>query len=216
MRVRKPVGCTNFLHGPIDRHQAADMCIKSGNGAFLVRESRRRPGDLVLTVNFMGQVFNYEVRNGDHLWYSIDEGPLFESIEMLIDYYMKNADGLPGKLTGPIESIDEVQRGLQTMQIAKAPTGQPNGHHMQQQQLQTPQQPQSTILPPVGMHRGPPMPHTDVPLRRASQMPDQYGQQKQQQQQQYDPNEFIGAEAPHIPHEAIETTEQLGEVCLRI
>ena len=95
----------------------------------------------------MNQVFNYEVRNGDHLWYSIDEGPLFESVEMLIDYYMKNADGLPGKLTNPIESIDEVQRGLQTMQIAKQSPQQQqappsNGHLM-------PQQPQSTILPPV-------------------------------------------------------------------
>ena len=28
---------------------------------------------------------------------------------------------------------------------------------------------------------------------------------------QYDPNEFKGAEAPHIPHEALETTGQLGE-----
>ena len=182
------------------------MCLKGGNGAFLIRESRRRPGDLVLTVNFMNQVFNYEVRNGDHLWYSIDEGPLFESVEMLIDYYMKNADGLPGKLTNPVESIDEVQRGLQTMQIAKSNGPPPqmapqNGHMMQQ--------PQSTILPPVGMHRGPPMPHTDVPQRRAVPEPQQ---SYQPQQQPYDPNEFKGAEAPHIPHEAIETTEQLGEV----
>ena len=53
------------------------------------------------------------------------------------------------------------------------------------------------------------MPHTAVPQRRA--LPEQQQFQQQPQQQQYDPNEFKGAEAPHIPHEAIETTEQLGE-----
>ena len=98
------------------------------------------------------------------------------------------------------------------MQIAKSSgqgqMGAQNGHFQQQQQQQ---QPQSTILPPVGMHRGPPMPHTDVPQRRAPPQ-QQQEQHFQQQQQNYDPNEFKGAEAPHIPHEAIETTEQLGEV----
>ena len=99
-----------FLHGTIDRIEATNLCLQGGPGAFLVRESRRRPGDLVLTVNFNNHVFNYEVRNGDHLWFSIDDGPMFESIELLIDYYLHAADGLPGTLTRPIEPIDEATK----------------------------------------------------------------------------------------------------------
>ena len=63
-RVRQAIPLQRFLHGTIDRNYASDLCIRNGEGSFLVRESRRREGDLVLTVNFNQHVFNYEVRNG--------------------------------------------------------------------------------------------------------------------------------------------------------
>jgi tyrosine-protein kinase len=63
-RVRQAIPLQRFLHGTIDRNHASDLCLRNGEGSFLVRESRRREGDLVLTVNFNQHVFNYEVRNG--------------------------------------------------------------------------------------------------------------------------------------------------------
>lgn len=41
-----------FLHGAIDRVEASNLCLQGGPGAFLVRESRRRPGDLG-KINFL-------------------------------------------------------------------------------------------------------------------------------------------------------------------
>ena len=131
---------------------------------------------------------------------------MFESIELLVDYYMKNADGLPGKLTRPIEPIDEAQRALKKQVIAHnqaVSQGQiphhPNGADFNQNRMNG-----STILPPMhgnGLH----LPHTDIPSRRAQPSPPQPSPSV------YDPNEFKGAEAPHIPYEQLETTEQLGE-----
>ena len=173
-----------------------------------MRESRRRPGDLVLTVNFNNHVFNYEVRNGDHLWFSIDDGPMFESIELLIDYYLNAADGLPGTLTRAIEPVDEATKGLKCLLIAQdePQNGHFNGHlpHGHNGHFN------STILPPV-THRGNSMmPHTDVPARRAQPSPpDHLGQNGRVDMS--DPNEFKGAEAPHIPAESLEFQDQLGE-----
>ena len=223
-RVRQAIPEQRFLHGQIDRNQASDMCLQAGEGAFLVRESRRRPGDLVLTVNFSGKIFNYEVRNGDHLWFSIDEGPMFESIVLLIDYYMKNADGLPSKLTHPVEPVDEARHTLKKLQIAQNPVsgpgpgGQHSGHPMGGGHPGGPMggphgggpMNGSTILPPMhgnGRH----LPHTDVPSRRAQPTPPPTHNPNSHQATNYDPNEFKGAEAPHIPYEQLEMTDQLGE-----
>lgn len=198
-----------FLHGPIDRNEATNLCQQAGPGGFLVRESRRRQGDLVLTANFNNHVFNYEVRNGDHLWFSIDDGPMFESIEMLVDYYLQNADGLPGILVRPIEPVDEATKGLKSLQIAQDMVP-PNAHFQTNGAMMNGGGTfnGSTILPPVA-HRGNlMMPHTDVPARRAQPSPPDMNSLSSPPP---DPNEFKGAEAPHIPSESLEFQDPLGE-----
>jgi len=52
------------------------------------------------------------------------------------------------------------------------------------------------------------IPHTDVPARRAQPSPPEMSQMNIQPP---DPNEFKGAEAPHIPAESLEFQDQLGE-----
>jgi hypothetical protein len=44
---------------------------------------------------------------------------MFETIEQLIDYYQHSADGLPGKLTRPVEPIDQATKGLKSLIIAQ-------------------------------------------------------------------------------------------------
>ena len=136
---------------------------------------------------------------------------MFEAIELLVDYYTKNADGLPGILTRPVEPIDEATKGLKSLQIAQEPISQqmPQNGQYPSQMAQNGQfhQNGSTILPPVAQRGQMMMPHTDVPARRAQQTPPDVINQNMVQ----DPNEFKGAEAPHIPSESLEFQDQLGE-----
>ena len=79
---------------------------------------------------------------------------MFEAIELLVDYYTKNADGLPGILTRPIEPIDEATKGLKSLQIAQEPIPPQipqNGQypHQMAQNGQFGHTNGSTILPPV-------------------------------------------------------------------
>ena len=60
-----------FLHGAIDRVEASNLCLQGGPGAFLVRESRRRPGDLG-KISFLTKIFfNFYSDNFAHLKFSI-------------------------------------------------------------------------------------------------------------------------------------------------
>lgn len=98
-----------YMQRNIDRNKAIEMLHKRGlsDGVFLVRASKRVPGQYVLTMSFKGSVYNYEikakdVKNGNKMWYFIDDGPLFGSLEYLIDYYCRCSDGLPYELRRPI------------------------------------------------------------------------------------------------------------------
>lgn len=216
--VSSRIHSSHFLHGAIDRLEATNLVLQNGPGSFLVRESRRRPGEFVLTMNFGNHVYNYEIRNSDHLWFSIDEGPMFESIEQLIEYYLQAGEGLPGKLTRPIEPVDQATKGLKRLQIAQNSSKNGGNHHGYHGSPQhSPGMPPiqqnfnnngngSSILPPVS-HRGNlMMPHTDIPARRAGPQHHEPPPPKP-----VDPNEFHGAQAPHIPPESLEMMNPLGE-----
>lgn len=99
-----------YLQRNIDRNQAIEKLNQSGlsDGLFLVRVSKRVAGQYVLTMSFNRTVFNYEIKaeikakTGNQKWYYIDDGPLFTSLEYLIDYYCRCSDGLPYELRTPI------------------------------------------------------------------------------------------------------------------
>nr|CAB3267847.1 tyrosine-protein kinase HTK16-like [Phallusia mammillata] len=94
---------SHWLHNAVDRHKAVELLEHAGlrNGCFLVRMSKRHPGQYVLTMSFDKTVFNYEIKNKNN-WFYIDDGPLFSSLEYLIDYYCRCSDGLPAELTSPV------------------------------------------------------------------------------------------------------------------
>lgn len=79
-----------------------DYSAKQNDGIFLVRRSSPEKPDFTLSCLFNGYIYNYLIsrRPPDH-YFSIESGPLFESIEHLVDHYIKFADGLPGILRRP-------------------------------------------------------------------------------------------------------------------
>ncbi|KAK6619535.1 hypothetical protein RUM43_012292 [Polyplax serrata] len=80
----------NWYHGTLDRKEAVELLKEYGNkeGSYLVRYSHKNGGVYVLTMI-----------NG---YYFIDDGPLLESLEHVIDYYSRMQDGLPTVLQIPV------------------------------------------------------------------------------------------------------------------
>ncbi|KAL1492891.1 hypothetical protein ABEB36_011064 [Hypothenemus hampei] len=90
-----------FYHGTLDRMEAAEKIMTFGgqSGVFLVRYSQRNEA-YVLTL-FHEKVWNYIIKKeGNYL--VIDDGPLLNSLEHLVEYYMTLSDGLPTILTNPV------------------------------------------------------------------------------------------------------------------
>jgi len=98
----------DFIHDALDRVSALqflESCApadQSMNGYFLVRRSSIDPTNYILTCVFYDEIWHFQImRHDPDQWYSIGSGPLFESLEHLIDHYMRFSDGLPGLLTSP-------------------------------------------------------------------------------------------------------------------
>ncbi|CAG9759921.1 unnamed protein product [Ceutorhynchus assimilis] len=90
-----------FYHGTLDRQEAEEK-IKQYNpisGVFLVRYSDRNGLD-ILTL-YHEKIWRFLIKQqGDFL--VIDDGPLLNSLEHLVEYYSTICDGLPTVLTFPI------------------------------------------------------------------------------------------------------------------
>ncbi|XP_068223675.1 tyrosine-protein kinase HTK16 [Palaemon carinicauda] len=94
----------NYFHGKIDRTEATERLLnapEARSGHFLLRQSARKQDVLVLTLQFENQAYNYEISRKYGLLH-IDEGPLFPSVECLIDHHLRFTDGLPCRLVKPV------------------------------------------------------------------------------------------------------------------
>lgn len=95
-----PNDCT-WYHGRITREQAIELLLQHGRqeGQFLVR-SKAGPGDnFVLSLWYGNQALHFQIQCRGGIHYSIDDGPIFEGLDSLIEYYMEQADGLPIRLS---------------------------------------------------------------------------------------------------------------------
>ncbi|KAK7078642.1 hypothetical protein SK128_025564 [Halocaridina rubra] len=94
----------NFFHGKINRYEAEKIllgCPGKKSGHFMLRLSQRVQGMYVLSLLCEDKVFNYEIaKEGDLL--HIDGGPVFESVQHLIDHYVRFLDGMPCQLLYPV------------------------------------------------------------------------------------------------------------------
>lgn len=91
-----------WFHGKITRENAAHLVTAGPDGRreglFLVRESLRMPGSFVLTMWARDQVHHFQVVGHGDGWFSVDNGPLFQGLDELVNHYKCRADGLPSQL----------------------------------------------------------------------------------------------------------------------
>ncbi|KAF6095329.1 megakaryocyte-associated tyrosine kinase [Phyllostomus discolor] len=76
-----------WFHGKISGHEAVQLLQPPEDGLFLVRESVRHPGDYVLCVSFLQEVFHYRVLHRDgHL--TIDEAICFCNLMDMVEVHL--------------------------------------------------------------------------------------------------------------------------------
>lgn len=95
---------TCYYHGKIDRHAAQERLLSepdASSGHFLLRQSTRKQAGYVLTLLYEAQAYNYEISE-EHDLLHIDDGPIFASVECLVDHYIRFMDGLPCCLIKPV------------------------------------------------------------------------------------------------------------------
>ena len=97
-------GDCNWYHGRITREQAIDLLLQNGGqeGLFLVRD-RAGSDNFVLSLWHGNQALHFQIQCRGGKYFSIDDGPTFEGLDSLIEYYVDQADGLPIRL-GPFIS----------------------------------------------------------------------------------------------------------------
>ncbi|KAL0268767.1 UNVERIFIED_CONTAM: hypothetical protein PYX00_010583 [Menopon gallinae] len=92
---------SSWYHGTLDRKEAIDLLKEYGNkeGSYLVRYSDKNVFVLTMIVN--NRSFHFQIKN-ENGFYFIDDGPLLDSLEHVIDHYSRMQDGLPTVLQIPI------------------------------------------------------------------------------------------------------------------
>lgn len=92
-----------WYHGTLDRNEAVAILNQAGNkdGSFLVRYSDRSDAD-ILTMIHDGKDYHFQVQR-EGLFYFIDDGPLLDSLEHVVEHYKQMPDGLPTILLVPLQ-----------------------------------------------------------------------------------------------------------------
>eukprot|EP00116_Pleurobrachia_bachei_P004215 sb/3464477/ len=85
---------------------AAKLLANSPDGTFLTRKSQKVKGVHVLSTVHGKKDHHYEIlQRNDRFWY-IGDGPMWDSLDNLIGYYISTADGLTCKLYKPYPPVD--------------------------------------------------------------------------------------------------------------
>eukprot|EP00045_Choanoeca_perplexa_P016901 m.234837 g.234837 ORF g.234837 m.234837 type:complete len:685 (+) comp17392_c0_seq4:199-2253(+) len=92
----------HYFHGRLARVDAEQALAKSRtNGLYLIRTSSSGDG-YSLSMFFSAEVMHFQVRSQGECWFSIDDGPLYEGLDGIINHYTTLSDGLPVPLTKPL------------------------------------------------------------------------------------------------------------------
>ncbi|XP_075744839.1 tyrosine-protein phosphatase non-receptor type 11 isoform X1 [Rhipicephalus microplus] len=95
IELKYPLICADptterWFHGPLVAKEAERLLLEKGkNGSFLVRESRSKPGDYVLSVRTEDKVTHFIVRCQEGKFDACG-GEKFDSLSELVDFYRKN------------------------------------------------------------------------------------------------------------------------------
>jgi len=93
-----------WWHGNIQRKVAEHILesLGSRNGLFLIRDSSQKSCDYVLSVCHDGQPYHFQIQlysgGSQKECYFIDDGPIFQGLMQVVEYYRTKSDGLPTKL----------------------------------------------------------------------------------------------------------------------
>ncbi|XP_038070624.1 tyrosine-protein kinase HTK16-like [Patiria miniata] len=89
-----------WFHGKITRETAVHILQDNGNteGLFLVRESTSSPGDFVVSLIHDSQPQHFQIHCLGDFYYQVDNGPLFQGLDALINFYVEGANGLSTRL----------------------------------------------------------------------------------------------------------------------
>ena len=89
-----------WFHGKITRETAIHILRENGDseGLFLVRESTSVSGDFVVSLVHERQPQHFQIHCLGDFYYQIDNGPLFQGLDHLINFYKEGANGLPTTL----------------------------------------------------------------------------------------------------------------------
>lgn len=105
-----------WLHDNLTDREETNKILQEAammNGIFLVRKTNRKKNAYVLETVFNSRVFHFYFKiNYNKIFYHIDDGPCFPTLEHIIGYYMKQSDGLPTKLISLVPSIVKEYTGL--------------------------------------------------------------------------------------------------------
>ncbi|KHJ48620.1 SH2 domain protein [Trichuris suis] len=94
-----------WFHGSISRDETNRRLTDQPDGTFLIRESTNYPGDYTLCISFRGNVEHYRIFN-ENLMLTCDHEGFFQSLQLLVAHYVKDADGLCHKLVRPLPLSD--------------------------------------------------------------------------------------------------------------
>lgn len=88
-----------WFHGKISRPVAEHLLALHGgsSGLFLLRESTTVAGDFALSMTSSGGYFHFQIQCLPDMknCYFIDDGPVFDGLRKIVEYYRTAADGLP-------------------------------------------------------------------------------------------------------------------------
>lgn len=95
IELRYPLNCADptterWFHGHLSAKEAERLLLERGKyGSFLVRESRSKPGDCVLSVRSEDRVTHVMIRRHEDK-YDVGGGEKFDTLAELVEHYKKN------------------------------------------------------------------------------------------------------------------------------
>lgn len=102
MTFKEITGSWKWYHGKLTRDEAARILVRQPNrkdGIFLIRDCSSAPGDYVLEVWHIHQIMRFQLHCYGDNKFGIQDGPIFNGLDLLVSHYRGKADGLPCKLT---------------------------------------------------------------------------------------------------------------------
>ncbi|CAF0801007.1 unnamed protein product [Rotaria sordida] len=103
--------------GKLPRIQAEQLLNNEYSGTFLIRESEHFPGDLTLSIRDEIKIQHYRIKyDGINKTYTIDDETFFSNLNLLVQHYESDADGLCCRLE---KSLNNKHDTIVSMKIGK-------------------------------------------------------------------------------------------------